>query len=169
MIITITFFFSAKASSHFFLLSKFMFTFFSSQQIHVHKRRWTHEDLLLRQGSHRFLDFKLESSMWMKLMIKSSMWMKPMIKSSMCIKLMITINVETFRYRRGCRVQGPRKEQVVKVQKRLIFTIIGHDDGNHCNHLGVVMVKPLERNMFVQIFEHILHGTSIQMEQRNNS
>ena len=111
-----------------------------SQQIHVHKRRWTHEDLLLRQGSHRFLDFKLESSMWMKLMIKSSMWMKPMIKSSMCIKLIITINVETFRYRRGCRVQGPRKEQVVKVQKRLIFTIIGHDDGNHCNHLGVVII-----------------------------
>jgi len=32
-----------------------------------------------------------------------------------------------------------------------------------------LLVKPLERNMFVQIFEHILHGTSIQMEQRNDS
>jgi len=32
-----------------------------------------------------------------------------------------------------------------------------------------VMFVMVKEDMFVQIFEHILHGTNIQMEQRNDS
>ena len=83
-----------------------------------------------------------------------------------------------FRYWRGCRVQGSRQEQVViseqqpkETHPRNHQSFSSHDDGNHLPLVMVkpLLVKPIERNMFVQIFEHILHGTSIQMEQRNHS
>jgi len=35
--------------------------------------------------------------------------------------------------------------------------------------LTTVMLVMVKEDMFVQIFEHILHGTNIQMEQRNYS
>ena len=99
-------------------------------------------------------------------------------------KLMITkCNHDTCRYWRGCCLQGPGQEQVViSISKENHLhnhqSLSSHDDENHYNHRHLLhncdvgdgeRMTSLWRNMFVQIFEHVLHGTNIQMELRNDS